>query len=398
MLSLPTTFISVMAVVAPVFSKPVWQHVKVRLTGAILAPGKRTVTSALCVMGRSAAAHCHTYHRVLNRAVWSPLGASRRLRRLLVAVFVPAGVVVFGLDETIERRRGDKIQAQGIDRDPVRSSRSHVVKVSGLRWLCCMLLTPRRWAHRVWALPLMTVRCPSEPFYEQKGRRAPTLVQRAWQIIHVVVRWLPGRVVVFVAESRYAALEWLHQVRKLRCASLITRLRLDAALDAPPPTREAGHIGRPRLKGARRPTLKATLADEETPWHQLTMAPWYGNGPRAVEVATDTAVWYHSGKPPVPMRGVLIRDPHKSFEPQALLSTHLDQTPEQILTWFIRRWTMEVTLAEARAHLGLETQRQWNARAIARTTPALLSLSSIITLTAHQLLQQECTTVRLTAW
>ena len=201
-------------VFAPVFSKPVWQHVKVRLTGAILAPGKRTVTSALCVMGLSAAAHFQTYHRILNRAVWSPLGASRLLLRLWVAVFVPSGVVVFGLDETIERRRGAKIKAKGSYRDPVRSSRSHFVKVSGRRWLCCMLLTPRRWANRVWALPVMTVLGPSEHFYEQRGRRAQTLVQRAWQMIHVVGRWLPGRVVVFVADSIYAALELLHQVSK----------------------------------------------------------------------------------------------------------------------------------------------------------------------------------------
>ena len=398
MLSLPTTFISVIAVFAPLFSKPVWQQVKVLLTGAILAPGKRTVTSALCVMGLSAAAHFQTYHRVLNRTVWSPLGASRLLLRLLVAVFVPSGVVVFGLDETIERRRGAKIKAKGIYRDPVRSSRSHFVKVSGLRWLGCMLLTPMRWANRVWALPVMTVLCPSEHFYEQRGRRAQTLVQRAWQMIHVVVRWLPGRVVVFVADSSYAALELLHQVSKLPRASLITRLRLDAALYDPSPAREPGQIGRPRLKGNRRPTLEAVLVDEETPWSQLSIEPWYSDGPREVAVATDTAVWYHAGKPPVPVRWVLIRDPDQSFEPQALLSTNLDHTPEQMLTWFIRRWTMEVTFEEARAHLGLETQRQWNAHAIARTTPALLSLYSIVTLTAHQLLQKGALIVRTTAW
>ena len=140
------------------------------------------------------------------------------------------------------------------------------------------------------------------------------------------------------------------------------------------------------------------MADEETPWTKLTVAPWYGDGPREVEVATDTAVWYHAGKPPVRLRWVLMRDPHKRFEPQALLSTNFDYTPEQILTWFIRRWTMEVTLEEARAHLGLETQRQWKARAMARTTPALLSLYSIITLTAHQLFQKDSTIVRVTAW
>jgi hypothetical protein len=115
-------------------------------------------------------------------------------------------------------------------------------------------------------------------------------------------------------------------------------------------------------------------------------------------VATDTAVGYHAGKPPMRLRWVLIRDPHRCFEPHALSSTNLDQTPEPILPWCIRRWTMEVTREEARAHLGLETQRQWHARAMARTTPALLSRYSIITLTAHQLLQKESTIVRVTAW
>jgi hypothetical protein len=398
MLSLPTTFISVIAVFAPVFSKPVWQHVKVLITGAILAPGRRTVTAALQVMGLSTEPRFQSYHRVLNRAVWSPLTASRLLLRLLVAMFVPWGVVVCGLDETIERRRGDHIRAKGIYRDPVRSSHSHFVKVSGVRWLCCMLWTPMTWAGRVWALPFMTVLCPSERFYEQQGRRHQTLVERAWQIMHVVVRWLPGRTLVFVADSSDAVLELRHQVRELPRASLITRRRLDAALYDPPPKREPGQMGRPRLKGDRRPTLEAMLADEDTIWSKLTIEPWYGDAPREVEVATDTAVWYHSGKPPLQLRWVLIRDPHKGFEPQALLSTNLDHTPQQILTWFIRRWTMEVTLEEARAHLGMETQRQWNERAIARTTPALLSFYSIITLIAHQLFQEESTRVRVTAW
>src|SRR5499426_611960 len=155
MLSLPIAFSSAIGVFAPVFSRPVWQHVKVLMTGAVLAPGQRTVPAILRIMGRSAASDFQTYHRVLNRAVWSPLTASRLLLRLLVAVFVPWDVVVCGLDDTIERRRGDRIQAKGIYRDPVRSSHAHFVKVSGLRWLSCMLLSPMPWAQRVWALPFM---------------------------------------------------------------------------------------------------------------------------------------------------------------------------------------------------------------------------------------------------
>jgi hypothetical protein len=261
-----------------------------------------------------------------------------------------------------------------------------------------MRLTPLAWAGRVWALPLMTVRCPSQRFDEPQGRGHQTLVERAWQLIPVVVRWWPGRDLVLVADSRDAALAWLHEVSKWPRASLLTRRRLAAALDELPPARQPGPRGRPRLQGHRRPTLEAVWADAETPWSKLTGERWYGDAPREVEVVTDTAVWSHSGTPPMRLRWGLMRAPHQWFEPQAWLSTTLDQTPEQILTWLIRRWTMEVTREEARAHLGLETQRQWHARAMARTTPALLSLDSIITLTAHQLLRKESTVVRGAAW
>ena len=399
MRSLPNTFLSVIAIFAPVFSWPVWLSAKVLLTGAILAPGNRTVASILRIMGLADDPHFQTYHRVLNRAAWSPLKASRLLLRFLVAIFTLwREVLVFGLDDTIERRRGKQITAKGIYRDPVRSSHSHFVKVSGLRWLSCMLLTPISWANRVWALPVMTVLCPSERFYEQRRRRHQSVTERAWQIIQLVRRWVPLCELVFVADSSFAALELLDQVTRLPQTSLITRLRLDAALYDPAPPREPGTQGRPRLKGERRPTLEAVLADEDTEWITMKVDQWYGEGPREVEVATDTAVWYHAGKAPVAIRWVLIRDPQERFKPQALLSTNLAYTAEQILTWFVRRWTMEVTFEEARAHLGMETQRQWNDRAIARTTPALLSLFSIVTLTAHLLIEKGASGVRSTAW
>jgi hypothetical protein len=261
-----------------------------------------------------------------------------------------------------------------------------------------MVLTPIAWAKRVWALPFLTVLCPSERFYAQRGRCHHTVLERAWQSIRLVRRWLPDRALVFVADSSFAALEWLALVARLPRVSVITRLRLDAALYDPPPPRVPGTKGRPRLKGKRRPTLEAVLAAAQTQWSTLTVDDWYGEGPREVEVATDTAVWYHAGKPPVAIRWVLIRDPQGRFKPQALLSTNLEHTPTQMLAWFVRRWTMEVTFEEVRAHLGRETQRQWHDRAIARTTPALLSLYSIMTLTAHLLIDKGEAWVRSTAW
>ena len=167
----------------PFFHGRFGKHVKVLIAGAILAPGSRTVTAILRIMGLTDDPHFQTYHRVLNRAVWSPLKASRLLLRFLVALFNQRETLVFGIDDTIERQWGPQIKARGIYRDPVRSSHSHLVKASGLRWLSCMLLVPLTWANRVWALPFMTVLCPSERFYEQRGRRHQSLTERAWQIM-----------------------------------------------------------------------------------------------------------------------------------------------------------------------------------------------------------------------
>ena len=160
--SFPAAFMTLVTCFAPLFSRRVWRHVPILLVGALLTPGERLVTTALRAVGRDHTRAFQTYHRVLNRAVWSSRNASRILLSLLVTAFVPQGPLVLGIDETIERRRGAKIAAAGIYRDPVRSSHSHFVKVSGLRWICLMLLVPIPWAGRVWALPFLTVLAPSE--------------------------------------------------------------------------------------------------------------------------------------------------------------------------------------------------------------------------------------------
>jgi hypothetical protein len=126
------------------------------------------------------------------------------------------------------------------------------------------------------------------------------------------------------------------------------------------------------------------LTHRRTVWQRLKVQNWYGEGQRLVEVTSATAVWYHTGLPPVPIRWVLVRDPKGKFETHALLCTQLDQHPRQILPWFLWRWQVEVSFQEVRAHLGVETQRQWSDLAMQRTTPVLLGLFSIITLLAHQ--------------
>jgi DDE superfamily endonuclease len=398
MFTVPVALTRLIVKFASFFSKRVWEHVEVLVVGALLAPGKRTVTAVLRVMGLSQEGQFQKYHRVLNRARWSSVAVARMLLGLVVDTFVPTGPVVIGIDDTLERRRGEKIKARGVYRDPVRSSRSQMVKASGLRWLCAMVLAEMPWAGRVWALPFLTALCPSERYHRQRGQQHKTLPEWAGQLLGLIHRWLPGREVVGVADSSYAVLELLKQVSDRPAMSLITRLRLDAALYDPAPPRAPGQNGRPRKKGARRPTLQQVLKEASTQWTPLTVSNWYGGGAREVEVCTDTAVWYHTGLPPVAVRWVLIRDPRGEFASQALVTTHLAHGPAQILEWFVRRWTMEVTFEEARAHLGLETQRQWNDLAIGRTTPALFGLYSLVALMAHALRQTESSVVRTAAW
>src|SRR6478735_2016814 len=325
MSTLPTGFAHLIAAFATLFSKRVFQSVQVLVVGAILATGKRTVSAVLRIMGLDRQPHFQTYHRVLNRAAWSALAASRILLLLLVRAFAPQGPLVFGLDDTIERRWGAKIAARGIYRDPVRSSQSHFVKTSGLRWLCMMLLVPIPWAARVWALPFFTALCPSQRYHEQCGKRHKTLTDWARQMVKQVARWLPGRQIVIVADSTFAALDFLGAAS--RHATVITRLRLDAALYAPAPARRSRQRGRARKKGERLPGLSKVLVDPHTRWKTMTVPFWYGECNRPVQIASGTAVWYRSGMPVVPLRWVLIRDPHGQFKPQALLCTNVYAMP-----------------------------------------------------------------------
>lgn len=200
-------------------------------------------------------------------------------------------------------------------------------------------------------------------------------------------------------DSGFAALDFLARLVELpKPVHAITRLRLDAALYEPAPTRPAGQSGRPRRKGARLPTLAQKLIDKDSAWLRIKVQEWYGRCERDLDILSGTAVWCHAGLPSVPVRWVLVRDPEGRLDPQGFLCTQLDADPAQILAWLVRRWQVEVTFQEARAHLGVETQRQWSDLAIARTTPLLLGLYSVVTWLAHPLSDWDAPSARDAAW
>jgi hypothetical protein len=200
-------------------------------------------------------------------------------------------------------------------------------------------------------------------------------------------------------DASFAAIDFLWQVANLASPiTLIARFRLDAALYAPAAEPKPGQKGRPRKKGKRLPTLEQVSKDTQTRWKKVVIPNWYGQGRREVEIASATAVWFHGGMPPLPIRWVLIRDPKGKFKTQALLCTDMIEKPEQILKWFMMRWQVEVTFHEVRDHLGVETQRQWSDWAIARTTPTLLGLFSLVTLFANTHAHKGKIPIRQDAW
>ncbi len=399
MLSLPPEIMQVLRPFAQAFSERIWDWVQVLIVGAILAPGKRTVTAALRVMGLSDEQQFQNYHRVLNRAKWSGLRVSQILLGLLVAAFVATGApLIIAADETLERRTGRKIKQKGAYRDAVRSSKTRTVTSFGLRWVSMMLLVPVPWSRRVWALPFLTVLAPSEKTNRANGKRHKTSIDWLGQMIRVVRRWFPTRPVVLVVDGALAAIKLGLQCARFAVpVTYISRLRLDAVLHDPPPPPVAGKRGPKPKKGKRQPSLQARVQDPTTVWEPCRVT-WYGGVTRAVELATGTALWYTPGEDPLPIRWVLIRDPLGTFEPQALFATDLAVSAVEIVEWFVLRWSEEVTFQEARQHLGLETQRQWSAQAIARTTPVLLGLFSLVTLLAHRLTEGQALPVRTAAW
>lgn len=281
--TLPESIIAILAPYVSLFTKPVFRHVRILLVGAILTTGRHTVANALRMMGLAHTRRFGNFHRVLSRAKWSSRRAAKVLLNLLIDAFVPDGELLVGLDETLERRRGEKIAAKGIYRDAVRSSKSQVVKSSGLRWIAMTLLAPIPFTRRkgsppsVWSLPFFTVLAPSERYHQEHNRNHKTIVIWAEQMVVQLRRWLSNRKLVVVGDNSYAALWFLDRCRRFKNpVTAITRLRLDAALYEPAPSRQPGQKGRPRKVGVRLPSPQQVIDDKATVWTPAVVPVWYG--------------------------------------------------------------------------------------------------------------------------
>jgi len=395
---LPIEMQLIMLNFAPVFSNPVWQSALVLTIGTILAPGKRTVTSSLRVMGLKDEKRFTNYHRVLNSAKWAPLVCSKILLCMLIKLVPDSWPLIIVVDETIERRKGAKIKAKGCYRDAVRSTHKEVIKCFGLKWISMMIIVYVPWSKRPWALPFLTVLATSKACNEANGKHHKTTVDWTCQMIMQIRRWAPDRAIVLVGDGAYAAVKLA-----LRCSGfenpvgLVARLRLDAGLyDFPPPDLPGKRGPKPK-KGKKLPTLTERIKDSATEWNTIKIL-WYDGVERTLEIFSGISLWYTPGKNPIMIKWVVVRDPKGNLRTEAFFSTNINATESQILTWFVLRWNIEVTFQELRAHLGLETQRQWSDKAIARTTPALSGIFSFIVLAAIEMLKDDKPNIMNCAW
>ena len=392
---LPVQLSIILMAFAGLFTQPTWLHAQCLAIGALLCQGPRRVTSILRVMGLAKVKRFEKYHRVLNRAQWNNLKAAQILLGLLVLLLPAHYPLLLPIDDTLERRQGKRIKAKGYYRDACRSTEQQVVTCWGLKWVCLMLIVPLPWNNRPWALPVMTLLAPSREANTQRGRAHKTVIDWAIVMVRVLSRWLK-RSWVLLGDGGFACarLGWCCVNREV---TLISRLRLDAALYVFPAPPRTGTAGRPREKGRRATSLTQLAQAQEAAW-TTQQVNGYGNTPRTVWLQSGIHLWYTGYSKPLPIRWVLIADPHGKQRPQAFFSTDLTLAPAQIVNWFVLRWSIEVTFEEARAHLGVETQRQWSDKAIARTTPLLFGLFSLTCLMAKELLKTHTLPVLSAAW
>ena len=388
MLIPPIEIIQLMTPFASAFTVPTFQNALVLVYGTILAPGRRTVASALRASGFGQVPDFSNFHRVLNRNQWSMWSVSRILLSLLIGRCLQADdPLLIVADDTLERRTGRRIRYKAWYHDAARSTASRVATALGIRWLCLALIVPVPWSRRPWALPFLTFPALSGKLCRKLGKPERSLVEWTALLIKRVRRWQPNRRIILVGDGAFAAMPLLKCCQELsRPVQFISRLRLDSRLFALPVS-QPGRRGPKAQKGVREPKLEDRLHDPQTAWIDY-LAPWYDGEQRALQYVTGVSLWHRPGCPPSLIRWVLVRPAGHDkrdvrMRPAAFFCSDPTMDAKQIINVYIARWNVEVTFQELRTSLGFETQRQWSDRAIERTTPCLFGVLSLVVLMAQ---------------
>jgi hypothetical protein len=395
MLAFPAAAQPLLFALTDSLSAPTAQRFVLLTVGAILTTGRRTITAILTTLGSLVQGHFSDYHRVFSRASWSTWALGHTLTRLVLD-WLPADAPVFVAgDDTVAQHRGKHVYGKGRHRDAVRSSHTHTVWKWGHKWVTLAILVPLPFIRRPWALPVLTVLYRPAELDRAEGRRHRTPPALVRQLLAALIHWFPERKFVLVADGNFATHElarFCHRHR--RHATLVSHFYAKANLyDPPPPYRGKG---RPRVKGAKRPAPQEVVAARKR--LRKALVRWYGGQQRRIGFVSDCGHWYKGGGGLVPVRWVFVRDQQGTHRDEYFFSTDASWTPQEIISQYTQRWSIETTYQEMRAHLGFETTRQRVAASVLRTGPCLLGLFSVVSLLYATHLRDHRPELRRLSW
>jgi len=393
--SLSPHILSIISPFSVLFSSCCWRVAQTLLLGAILTRGKLTVTGILRTLGLSLNKSYSKYHRVLNSLDWSPRIGAHVLLNILLKISEKERFVLL-VDETLERRKGKQIRAKGYYRDAVRSSRSQIVKTTGLKWLVMAFSVRFSFTKRAFALPFFSILQPSKKSVKAEGKRYKTTIDWSMQMISQLVRWFPEAPFVLVGDGGFACARLAWKCFKLNVA-LVSRLKMNARVYAIPEPSFKGKRGRKQKKGERLISFKEMVQKDDLSWVEVEIAGYDGKN-KKVRFLTNTSLWGVDHFEPIAIKWVLVVDPEGDMDPLPLMSTDVTLTAHEIIQMYVDRWGLEVTFQEVREHLGVETQRQWSDKAIVRTTPVLMGLYSVICLIGNRMNNEKELIPEKTAW
>jgi hypothetical protein len=356
------------------FSRPSFLRFVVLALATILTLGKRTVCNLLRTLGVLAPGHPSSYHRFFSHRRWSCWRLARSLTGWVLDHLVPDGPVILAGDDTVDEHRGVKVFGKGCHRDPVRSTRTFTAYRWGHKWVVLAVLVRWPFCRRRWALPLLVALYRSPADNRRAGRPHKTPVRLLQQLCCVLLRWFGSRRFLLTADGAYATHELAcFAARQQGRLTLVSPFYADANVYEPPPPYTGR--GRPRVKGAKRPTPQEVVA--RTPRTRLNVA-WYGGGRRDVEVVSDVAHWYKGGQGLVAVRWVYVQDVTGTHRDSYFLTTDPTLSVADIIATYTGRWNLETTFQEMRSCLGLETTRGWKAQTVLRMAPCLFGLYTLV--------------------
>ena len=362
MLPLPQVAEPLLMSLSIAFTQPTFNRILVLIAGAVLAKGRRTITSILWIVRGLAPGHLTDYHRVFSRASWSlfPLG---QVLAAAIVQWLPDGPIAVAIDDTTAQHRGKKVYGKGCHHDAVRSTHTHTVYRWGHKWVVLAIVVKFPFTNRPWALPVLCALYHPRELNEQEGHRHKTPIMLAQELMCVLMRWFPDKKFIFLGDGGYASHEFAgfcHRHRKQ--ATLVSRFHGDAALYDPPPKYRGN--GRPRVKGRKRKSPQDVVAAKLL---KKVVVDWYGATQRTVKIQSGQGHWFRNGQGLVPVGWVFVRDDTGTRRDEYYYSTDTALSPVRTVSLFTCRWPIETTFQEVREHLGFETPRQRVANSVLRT-------------------------------